>query len=315
MNTISTWLNQPNIENYKHRVIRKISAIFMGIIRAVLLIGISYIIISPVIKIISNSIKDPIDLYNPLVYLVPLNYTPDNFRFAFNLLNYIPNLTQTMSFALLIAALQVLVAALVGYGFARFRFPGREVLFAMVIITIVVPIQTYMIPLYMNFRFFGVFGVEANLIGQYTPVVLLTATGSGLRSGLYIYIFRQFFRGMPKEIEEAALIDGAGQGRTFLTVMLPNAGSAIITVVMFALVWQYNDTFYVSLFMTGKQFLSTRLGNLGTVYQVAEGIRDPKAAELVVNAGMVLMIAPIITIYLIMQRYFMESIERSGIVG
>jgi multiple sugar transport system permease protein len=315
MNTLAAWLKNPNTENYKHKVTKKASAIFMGLIRATLLIGICYIILSPVFKIVSNAVMDPIDIYNPLVYLVPLNYTLDNFRHAFNLLNYIPNLTQTMGFTVGIAALQVLIPALVGYGFARFRFPGREVLFAMVIITIVVPIQTYMIPLYMNFRFFGAFGFETNLIGQYTPVVLLTLTGSGLRSGLYIYIFRQFFRGMPKEIEEAALIDGAGQGRTFLTIMLPNAGSAIITVIMFAMVWQYNDVFYISLFMTGRQFLATRLVALGTVFQIAEGVRDPKVAELVVNAGMVLMIAPIITLYLVMQRYFMESIERSGIVG
>jgi len=287
----------------------------MGLMRAVLIVGICYIILSPVLKIISNSVKDPADIYNPLVYLVPVNYTFANFNFAITLMKYAPTLVRTLSFTLGMAALQVLVTSMVGYGFARFKFPGSGVLFACVIITIVIPVQTYMVPLFLDLRYLNIFGMQFNLIGSFASVIVLTATASGLRSGLYIYIFRQFFKGMPKEIEEAALIDGAGQLRTFFTVMLPNATSAIITVVMFALVWQYNDTFYSSLFMTGKEFLSVKLVGLATAYQVAENIRDPKNAELVVNAGIILMITPIVTIYLGMQRYFMESIERSGIVG
>jgi multiple sugar transport system permease protein len=147
------------------------------------------------------------------------------------------------------------------------------------------------------------------------PIFLLTATGVGLRSGLYIFIFRQFFRGLPKEIEEAALIDGAGQLRTFMTVMMPNAVPAIITVAMFAIVWQYNDTSYTSLFMATISSLATRLTSLGMVYTSREEVRDPNLVQLVVNAGIILVIAPILTIYVAMQRYFMEGIERSGIVG
>jgi multiple sugar transport system permease protein len=146
-------------------------------------------------------------------------------------------------------------------------------------------------------------------------MILLTLTGLGLRSGLYIFIFRQFFRGLPKEIEEAALIDGAGQFRTYLTVMMPNAVSAIITVAMFSFVWQYNDTFYSSIFMTTITFLTTKLTGLGMSYSSREAIRDPNMIRLVVNAGVVLMIIPILSVYLLMQRYFMEGMERSGIVG
>jgi multiple sugar transport system permease protein len=120
---------------------------------------------------------------------------------------------------------------------------------------------------------------------------------------------------LPKEIEEAALIDGAGQLRTFLQVMMPNSTPAIITVMMFSIVWQYNDTSYTSLFMATIPSLATRLTALAMIFQSREEVRDPNLVNLVVNAGIMLVIAPIMTIYLALQRYFMEGIERSGIVG
>jgi multiple sugar transport system permease protein len=187
------------------------------------------------------------------------------------------------------------------------------VLFALVIISIVVPVQSYMIPMFLNFRNF--FGTVINLLNTYWALGLLTVTGVGLRSGLYIYIFRQFFRGLPKEIEEAAFIDGAGPIRTYVKVMMPNAVPAIITVLLFAFVWHYNDTFYTSLLMPQYNFLSSQLMALGNTFSQAENVFSPVLIQMVVFAGVMLAVVPILTIYLFLQRYFVEGLERSGIVG
>jgi multiple sugar transport system permease protein len=314
-NELRVWLRSPVAENQRHRIIREAQSFFMSILRILILAGISYIILSPMIGIISNAFKSIRDVYNPLVYVIPEFPNLDNMRYAIIHMDFWRVLTRTMVFTLSITLIQVVITSMVGYGFARFRFPFRETLFALVILTIVLPVQTYLVPMYMQFRYFKFFGMEFNLINSYMPVILLTLTGMGLRSGLYIFIFRQFFRGLPKEIEEAALIDGAGQFRTYFQVMMPNSLPAIITVVMFAMVWQYNDTHYTSVFMGTIGSLATRLTALAATFNAREEVNDPNLTQLVVNAGIILVVLPILTIYLAMQRYFMEGIERSGIVG
>ena len=287
----------------------------LGACLAFILAGVCYIILSPLFGILSNSIMSLEDVFNPLVFLIPQNFTLDNLRNAFIHLDFVNTLILTLGFAAGLSALHVIVTSMVGYGFARFRFPGSNFLFALMILTIIIPVQTYMVPMFLQFRFFRFFGLEANLVGTYWTLIILTATGVGLRSGLYIYIFRQFFRGLPKEIEEAAFIDGASTFRTYATVMIPNALPAILTVFLFAFVWHYNDTFYSSLLITGNRLMAVMLTALGNNFGSFADVRDPNAIQLVVFAGIVLAVTPIVTIYLILQRHFIEGIERSGIVG
>ena len=283
----------------------------LNIFIAVILIGICFVILSPLIGILSESFMDIQDVYNPLVYMIPENFTLYNFQAAWQQMSYPKTLLYTVGFSGIVMLIQVIICSLVGYGFARFKFPGCNVLFALVVLTIVVPVQTITVPLYMQFRsFFG-----TNLLNTPWPVVLMTLGGVGLRSGVYIYIFRQFFKGLPKEIEEAAFIDGAGPVRTFFTVMLPNAQSSIIIVMMFSFVWQYNDTFFAGTFMNRLTLLSTQVTTLAPKLGSALGIRDTNFVSLIVNSGIVLTILPLIITYLFLQRYFMEGIERSGIVG
>ena len=302
-------------EDYGHKITRNAQNVVFSLFRTSIMLGICFVILSPLFGVVSNTFKSQSDVYNPLVYLIPETFTLDNVRNAFQTMNYISTLTTTLGYTLGITLIQVFIMGIVGYGFARFRIPGQGVLFALVILTIVLPIQTYMVPMFMQFRYFNFFGAEINLINTYVPIVLLTATGMGLRSGLYIYIFRQFFRGLPKEIEEAAFIDGAGAFKTYFMVMLPNAKPAIVTVIMFSFVWQYNDTFYAALFMSNMDFLATRLTSLSFAYIAGGGSRDPGFVQLVVNAGIVLMVFPILAMYSGLQRFFIEGVERSGIVG
>ncbi|MCL6460057.1 MAG: carbohydrate ABC transporter permease [Gorillibacterium sp.] len=303
-----------------------------SIFRYALIIGISFVIIYPLLSKVSYALKDKQDIYNPTIYMIPVHFTLDNLKLALDLLDYWPLLASTLVYVFITMLLATISSALAGYGFARFSFPGSNILFALVILTIMVPMSTLMVPMYLHFRSFDILGIfhlitgkdGVNLLNSYWPAMITSATANGLKSGLYIYIFRQFFRGLPKEIEEAALIDGAGGIKTFFTIMLPNAIPPLMTVALFSFVWQYNDTFYTSLFMSESllmplkvaslpantsQFLPILLG-LGTNAKA-----DPNYVALIVDTGILLAILPLIILYLFVQRHFVESVERTGVVG
>lgn len=309
--------------NKRSRVIHKSKALLLSIFKFMILLGISYIILGPVINIISNSFYSASDVYNPSVFLFPLNPNLDNYRLSFLRLDYWKTLGWTLLYVSTITLIQILIASMAGYGFARFQFPFKNLLFGFVIVTIVLPTHTIMLPLYQHFRSWDVFGIirlfsgkPFNLLSKELPMYLMTLLGTGLRSGLYIYIFRQFFRGLPKEIEEAAFIDGAGMFYTYFRIMLVNAVPAVLTVAVFSMVWQYNDMFYVSLFsMPSGHNISFRLSTIQATIRFVDRIRDPMITQLYVYAGVVLVALPILIIYLILQKYFMEGVERSGIVG
>lgn len=311
------------LQNEKSKYIHKLKAFLLSLFKFLLLLGISYIILGPVISMLCSSFFSSTDLYNPTVFLIPINPTFDNYRLSFLRLNYVKTLSITLVYITSVTLIQVIITSMVGYGFARFEFPFKRLLFACVIITIVLPTHTIMLPLYTHFRNWDLFGIcqlmlghRLNLLSTQVPMVLMTVFGVGLRSGLFIYIFRQFFRGLPKEIEEAAFIDGAGMWYTYFRIMLINAMPAVITVTVFSMVWQYNDMFYCSLFsIPTNQDLTFKLSTIAATITGVDQIRDPLVVQLYVYAGVVMVLLPILVIYLILQRYFMEGVERSGIVG
>lgn len=299
-------------------------------VRAVLIIGISYIVLYPVLMKLSIAFKDKIDIYNPTIVWIPQHFTIDNFTYVIKIMDYWETLLNTFVLSAVVTLLSTVSAALAGYSFARLRFKGSGLLFALVILTILVPPQTIMVPTYLYFKNFDplgfmtlIKGSGVNLLDSYWPFILTSITATGLKAGLYIFIFRQFFRGMPKEIEEAALVDGAGTTKTFLNIMVPNAVPAVITVMLFAFVWQWNDSYFTTLFLTETKMLSSQLSSLpsNVAQQIAlelglNGAQiDPYYASMLSNTGMVLAIAPLIIMYLFVQRYFVESVERTGLIG
>lgn len=322
--------NKYRLMKIKNKTIDTLYAIF----RYALVIGISFIIIYPLLMKFSVAFKDKIDIYNPTIYMVPVSFTLDNIKMAMEILNYFPLIGNTLVFVIVTTLLTTASCALAGYGFARFSFPGSNVLFALVILTILVPTSTLMVPMYLHFRSFDILGLlhlftgkeGVNLLNTYWPSIITSATAIGLKAGLFIYIFRQFFKGMPKEIEEAALIDGAGGVKTFLKIMLPNAVPPIITVVLFCFVWQYNDTFFTSLFMSESALMPIKISTLSAqanalipgLIGVGSGANvkaDPNHVAMIIDTGILLAIIPLIILYLVVQRYFVESVERSGIIG
>ncbi len=294
----------------------------MKIFKYVILIGVSYVILAPVIGMIVNSIKSDADAFNPMVFVLPHNPTTEKYQLAILRLDYWKTALKTLVYTLTITLMQLLVCSMVGYGFARFEFPLKKLFFGCVIATIVIPSHTIMLPLYLTFKSFDPFHIgfkltgTPGLMGTVIPMYVMTFLGCGLRSGLFIYIFNQFFRGLPKEIEEAAFVDGAGMFYTYSRIMLVNAMPAVITVTVFSIVWQFNDVFYAKLFLIpDKTAISKRIASLQGIIANEDQILSLTIQELYRDAGAILVIAPVVIIYLCLQKYFIEGVERSGIVG
>ena len=289
---------------------------FRIIFRAAFLIGLGYVMLYPILILLSNAFKAKEDVYDPTVIWIPKHYSTDAFILAFKVLDYGKTLLSTLKILIPSVLLQLTSTVLVGYGFARFKFFGKGFLFAILIFTIIVPMQAYMVPLYSMFQSMG-------LLDMPVPFWLMAATGTGIRSGLYIFIMRQFFRQMPPEIEEAALIDGCGYFKTFWRVMLPNVVPALVTVSLFSIVWYWNDYYIASMLYKDNQplsvfltFLDAKLGVQG--HNIIAGISSTDLwllRESVLSCGCLLVIGPLLILYIFAQRFFTESIERTGIVG
>ncbi|MCR5743557.1 MAG: carbohydrate ABC transporter permease [Lachnospiraceae bacterium] len=321
--TLKAVFVSPEYDNDRRRTAHLIKAFLLGLFKFIVIIGISYVILGPIIGMISNSFFSDEDAYSALVYLIPQSPTLERYQASIKVLNYLTTLKNTFIYVLILMAIQVFMCSMVGYGFARYNFPLKKLWFGCVVIMIVIPVNTIMLPLYMTFRIFDPFnlvtlikGEPMNLMATSIPMYMMTFFATGLRSGLYIYIFNQFFRGLPKEIEEAAFVDGAGSWYTYFFIMLVNALPSVVTVAIFSLVWQYNDTFYASLFhLSDTSAISIKISTLADNVANAYSITDPNILELYTYAGIILVILPVLLIYCVLQKQFIEGVERSGIVG
>jgi len=305
----------------------KIFRVLFRIFMLLIVIGISYVILLPILTKLSSSVMMERDLYDNAVKWIPRNFTFENYTLVWQLMDYPIAFRNSMILAALVSVFQVASCTLVGYGFARFKFKGSNICFGLVLLTLLVPPQVIMTPLYLNFRFFDVFGIlpePVNLVNTYYPVLLMSITATGLKNGLFIYIMRQFFKGMPKELEEAAYVDGAGLFQTFYRVMLPSAIPGLVIVFLFAFVWQWNDYFYTTLLMSGEQLLPINLQGVAFAYVNSLDVGNVSATDYMItsqylsildNAGMMLFMAPLLILYAVMQRYFVQSVERTGLVG
>lgn len=311
------------LNNSKDKMKRKGKKFGINLFSSVVIVGICYVILAPVIGMLVNSFMSNGDAYNPMVYMIAQNPTLEKYKLVWERLDYIPTVSRVLLYSATLMLIQVFVCSMVGYGFARFQFPFKKILFACVLLMIVIPDHTIMLPIYMTFKNFDPLGLATlltggpiNLMASTLPMYIMTIFGCGVRSGLYIYIFTQFFRGIPKEIEEAALVDGAGTWYTYFRIMLVNAAPAIITVSVFSMVWQYNDTFYSKLFLISEDIvISKKITTLQATIANVDKILDTTVQELYLDAGIVLVMLPIVIIYIALQKYFIKGVEHSGIVG
>jgi multiple sugar transport system permease protein len=295
------------------------------VFRAVIIIGLCFIIMYPLIFMLSTAFRARADMSDPTVLWIPRNFTLQNIKDAMGAMEYWPTFRNTLIVNIGCSIIQVFACALTGYGFARFKFKGQSVLFFLVILQILVPPQVINIPQFKFFRFFDPFGL-ATLIGgepinfidnpitMYLPAIL----ANGIRAGLFIFLFRQSFRGLPKELEDAAYLDGCSPLKTFLTVMAPNAASTFLTVFLFSIVWYWNDYYVSTTFFTSFSIMALKLKNLNTIIaRSVFGNTLVPVRDLIVwlEAGCLVGIMPILILYVALQRYFTEGISRSGLTG
>lgn len=297
------------------------------IVRFVLLFGLCFLILQPILNKISISFMQEKDLYDSTINVIPRNFTLSNYKIAIYLMSYWKALGNTAMISLLVSVLQIISCTLVGYGFARYKFPLKGLWFGFVILVIVIPPSTIQSSLYLNFRYFDIFGLiklftgdTLNLLGTITPYALMCLGCMGLKSGLYIYMLRQFFRGIPKELEEAAYVDGCGKIKTFICIMLPDAKPMITSCFLFSFVWQWTDNFYSRMFLKSDfAILSNKLTGLAGAldsYLDVRGIAQKATtaySNAMIGTGTLLMIIPLIIVYLFAQKGFVESLSQTGI--
>jgi multiple sugar transport system permease protein len=314
-----------NLTSPKNKMVRskKSKEMTMVILRSVLLFGLCFVILFPTIQQISMALRAPEDVNNPAVVWIPLHWSFMNLKIAAVVLDYKNALLNTFKISIISMFLQIVSTSLAGYAFSRLKFRGSNILFIFVILTIIIPPQALSLQQYLYFK-------DLNLIGNELSIYLMSGLGMGIRSGIFIYIFKQFFRGLPMELEESAQIDGASVFRTFWNVMLPNARGALVTVGLFAFVWAWNDAYYVKIFEVSTAdfpLLTMRLINAaegmyaalfytGGLDLIGQDVwENPLFLALISNVAALLMMLPLLIMYMFVQKQFVESIERTGIVG
>lgn len=310
--------NKKNIKNW-----------IWAIIRSIILIGFCVIILTPVLEMITRSFMEPQDLYDASIVWIPKNFTLDNIKIAFEAISFGTSFLNSIWFTLLLIVLQLVPCLMAGYGFAKYDFRFKNILFAGVILTLIVPPQLTMVASYMDFHSFDFLGIGKlfgfngiNLLNTITPQALMAITGVYFRNGLFIYMLRQAFIAVPKATEEAAVVDGAGHFRTFFQIMLPAVKTTLTTVILFAFVWQWNDCYYAGLYNPSFKILTnmvttTDYPSFITGYSSFAGFSAYNTlitSNLFSTAALLMLIFPIV-MFLCLQKQFVESIERSGMVG
>jgi multiple sugar transport system permease protein len=273
-----------------------------------------------------TSFKSMPDLLDASVRWVPTELSLDNFKQAIDVMNVRRYLPDTFMVSLLPAIAQTVSCALIGYGFARYSFPGKKILLALVLLTFVIPSYILLVPTYTMFSQYKILGTIGTLL---YPALL----GQGMKSAIFILIFMQFFGLTPVSLDEAARVDGAGEMRIFLRVALPLSVPALVVSFLFSFVWYWNETFYTSMFLGGHSIgranaISTLLLELDKFEQSYRGylqslsnswgagqMGESVANEAIKMAATLITMTPLLIIYFVLQRQFVESIDRTGITG
>lgn len=352
-----------------------LTKVVFSIFRMVLMIGIAYIVLFPFLTKIAGSVMAPEDFVDVTVRLIPRNFTLDIYKYIIAELDYWEAFGNTFTLSFSTALIQTFICCLIGYGFAKFKFRGRNLLFLLVMLTMIVPHQTLRFSMFMEFSYFDVFGIVRllkgggielfgwnvtelgegvkeffagleclpdriqlmpyvkenganafrldmeitqagiNICNTYIPFVLLSLTGLAFKNGLYIFMLRQFFRGVPDELEESAYMDGAGTFRTFIQIILPLSIPMMVTVFLFAFCWQWTDTFY-----TGVFFNNSNTNLLVDIVGIPPSLKLDYAGQslyytAIRNTCGLLIIMPLVILYAFGQKFLVQGIENSGLAN
>lgn len=316
------------------KIIEPGASFLYKVFRYALLIGISYVVLFPVIKMISSAFTPALELYTEDSGFLPSRATFENFKKSmfsetayFDFFKYAKN---TGTIAVISTVLQLFSCSLVGYGLGRYNFKGNPIVYACVLFTIILPVQTAIIPLYYEYRWFDIFGIgkiiglftgetfTVNILNNYMAFYVPALFGVGLNSGIYIFLFRQFFMSMPRDLEEAAKIDGCNPLTIYLRIMVPNIKPVVVTVALLSVIYYWNDALLSGVFVlpgddnrTLMVALEELVDRQGIGYSQMDEIRKQAERYAVILTS----VTPLMIFFLIGQKFFVECMDRSGSKG
>lgn len=317
---------------FKKKTNRIVQSVFLFSI----IIGLCFTILYPIIQLFPTLFSSIEDLGNPNVIWVPLSFSTISFRAAvrFAMPEGIMTMLKSLLYAGGIMVIQVFVSAMAGYALARVKFFGHKFVFFLVILVFLIPRQSLLLAQYIYFTHFNALGLlklftaagEVNLINQPITLAMIALLGFGVQQSLFIFIFSQFFKNIPNELEEAALIDGCGFNKTYFKIMIPNAIPAISTVGILSFVWNYGDTYYTRYFNKDGPYLSSILATKFTTANKTFILNAVKvwfdvplatdfAFDAIKQAAVIIFLIPLLAIYFGSQRWLVENLENSGLVG
>ena len=282
-----------------------------------LLICIGFIYLNPILQMLSKSFMNLDDLLDSSINWIPSKFILSNYAQAAKSMDFWASLGKSIILVGVPTLCNLISCAIIGYGLARFEFPFKKVVLAVIVFTFILPSQVTMIPTYALYSQIGI-------LGTILPFVVPPLLGMGINAPIFILIFWQFFRQVPKVLIEAAQIDGAGYFKSFFRISLPSATPAFITVGLFSFVWYWNESYltemYVSGVMTksGWTSLVIQLDNFASNYNTYATTAASGATsinEAINMSGTMLSILPLLLMYFVLQRYFVESIDKTGITG
>lgn len=288
-----------------------------------LLTIIGFIFLFPILYMISTSIKDINDLLDASVIWIPNKLSLENYQTALIILGLPTSfmeifemnaLYQTIIVVGLPSITATLSTGLIGYGFARFNFPLKKFWLACVIIGFIIPQQVILLPQFVYFN------NQLKILGTLWSYILPAATGQGLNAAVFILIFYSFFSMIPKSLDESAYIDGANEFKVFWHVGIKLSKQPIIIVFLFNFVWYWNDFYRAAYFLTGSKWTTlplklSRFENTFATLLEQQQIQTTNLNEPLILAGTLLTVLPLLVIYFIFQKFFVESIDRTGISG
>ncbi len=303
---------------------QRIFSIAYRLLRLFLLVAVGYTVMSPLFQVIANSLKPQSDFINSSVVWIPSKVHWQNFADAFRVMDYPVTFLRTLLIPVVSALMEVATCGVAAYSFARFKYPERKVMYALLILLILVPVRITMLPSYVNYRYFDFFGITKligklvgkdltlNLINTPFTFYLPSIFGVGYQSGLFIMIYIQFLKGIPKELEEAAWIDGAGPVKTFIQIIVPSSGVAILTVSILSIIWHWNEYYLTGLYFNSNYPMSIAIDRIFELIKLDQHVSSQIGTSM---AACLLFILPVLIFYLIVQKNFIKSIDRVGIVG
>ncbi|HEU5100980.1 MAG TPA: carbohydrate ABC transporter permease [Roseiflexaceae bacterium] len=268
----------------------------------VLAIGLAVLFSLPFFWTLASSLKTQSELYTYPPTFLPAELHPENYVSVFTLAPFGRFILNTVFVTAVAMVGQIFSASAVAFGFTRFRFPGRDALFFVVLMTLMLPWQVTVVPTFLLFRSLG-------WINTFLPLIVPSFFGGG---AFYIFLLRQFFMTIPRDLDEAAKIDGASSFRVFWNIMLPLSKPALATVAIFAFIEHWNEFFGPLIYLNSTPMYTI---SIGLRYFQSTALTGDVPQDAVLMAASLIVAAPPLLLFFLAQRFFVEGIVTTGLKG